>query len=115
MKKKTNMSNFRNSLGLEVGKEYWLKYLPADSPWRKVKITHFNQYGPWGVSYDGWMNGVISDGYYEKRDITPETELHERARLFMKKKGLDGLINSTPFAEWFVEFYNEIEPDFVEK
>lgn len=108
------MSNcFKNPLGLEIGKEYWLRYLPAkDSPWRKVKITHFNDYGPWGISKDQWLNGLISGEYYEKRDITPETELQERARLFMKKKGLDGLINSTPFAEWFVEFYNEVEPDF---
>lgn len=52
---------------LEVGKKYWIKYIPCNSEYEVVKITRFTVDGyPWASG--STHEGVISKGLY---DIQP--------------------------------------------
>lgn len=56
-----------NPNNLEIGKEYWIKYLPCSSMWEHIKITRFTNQGyAWGSGSK--HNGIISQDLY---DIKP--------------------------------------------
>jgi len=62
-----------NPLNLELGKEYWVRYLPANGVWKKVKITRFTVDGyPWQENRSEHVSGVLTDGYEVSIDVPEE-------------------------------------------
>lgn len=95
-----------NPLGLVLGRKYWLRYLHGNSTWQKVEITRFTTDGyPWGHE----IGGVVTDSY-EMREITIETEIVDKARIFLQENGLKWMSDNSNFAELMAEFHNNIEP-----
>lgn len=104
-----------NPLGLEVGKQYWMKYIAGPgSPWNKVKITRFTVNGhPWAESADNrsCVSGAITGKeYYKVKPIIDQRDLMGRSLKFLKDKGLEWLCTNSEFSELLIEFHNSIEP-----
>ena len=92
-----------DNVTLEVGKEYFIKYIHCPSIWEKVKITRTTVNGhPWGCGYR--HSGVINKGCYLVRELTPETELEQFAREWLKGHAND--LIDTPLPILLAKFYN---------
>ena len=95
-----------DNVTLEVGKEYFVKYIHCPSKWDKVQITRITTHGhPWGVSYS--HNGVITNGNYLVKELTSETELEQFAREWLKRNPDD--ILDMPLPILLAKFYNSYQ------
>lgn len=53
-----------NPLNLEIGKEYWVRYIPANGVWKKITITRFTDAGyPWQEGRSEHVSGILTDDY----------------------------------------------------
>jgi len=92
---------------LEIGKYYFVKYIHcANSKWEKIQITRVTTNGhPWQVGIN--LNGIITDGNYIVKELTPETELENYARNWLYENLKHNV--DTSLVDLFVKMYNDFK------
>lgn len=92
-----------DNVTLEVGKEYFVKYIHCPSNWDKVKITRITVNGhAWQSGTN--VSGIITNGNYFVKELTPEIELEQFAREWLKGHAND--LIDTPLPILLAKFYN---------
>lgn len=101
-----------NPHGIEVGKQYYFRYLPSNGPWEHGICERITKFGhPWikGTSH----NGIISPGLYEVQEVAPnkvEEEMYTKEDVYNIAtawarycRGFDDMFKALSFNEWFDE------------
>jgi len=102
-----------DNIKLEIGKEYFVKYAHGDNNvWKKIRITRITTHGhAWGVSLSSnhRIDGIITNGSYYVKELTPENELEEFATNWL----INNLSNNidTPLPSLFVKMFNDYCPN----
>ena len=92
-----------DGVNLEVGKSYFVKYKHGVNKWEKISITRVTINGhPWQVGRN--HSGIITDGSYLVKELTPETELEDYARKWLSENLKDNVDLS--LVDLFVKMYN---------